>query len=108
MRKKNTKIELAQKNNTRVIYCNTPETQILIELVNSVDMLYKHIRKNAGVNKISSQDATERIKQFMFVANSIENFLCDTAKELNVENLVKKSFMLQNAEKLDKKQGEQE
>lgn len=100
MKNKNKKMELAQKNNTRIVYCNTAETQVLLELVNSVDMLYKHIRKNAGVN-IPSSNANEYITQFMFVANSIENFLLDVSSQLKVQNLVKRSFILQKAEELN-------
>ena len=103
MKNKNKKIELAQKNNTRVIFCNTPETQVLLELVNSADMLYKHIRKNAGVN-IPSKDANEHIKQFMFMANSIEKFLQDISLQLNVQNLVKRSQVLQRADELNSRE----
>ncbi len=45
MRKINTKMELAKKNNTRVVFCNVPETILMLELVNNIDKIYKHIRK---------------------------------------------------------------
>ena len=46
MRNKNKKLELAQKNNTRVIYCNVPETQIMLKPIKFILFVIISLQKN--------------------------------------------------------------
>lgn len=100
MRDKNQKLLLAQKNNTRVVYSNNPESQIMLDLASDVDKLYKYIRKNAGVN-IPIEKAELLRKQYIHIAMSIEGFLMNTSKELNLKNL-RGSFFLNQIIKQNK------
>jgi len=93
MRNINKKIDMAQKKNTRVVYCNTPEAQIMLDLASNIDKLYKHIRKNAGVS-ISPEKAELYRRQYVHVAMNLENFLKKTSADIGLGSM-KTSFFLE-------------
>jgi transcription initiation factor TFIIIB Brf1 subunit/transcription initiation factor TFIIB len=99
MRKINTKMELAKKNNTRVVFCNVPETILMLELVNNIDKIYKHIRKNSGF-EISIDKSEKHRKDFLFLAANIEKYLANLAEELNLQDF-KKSHVLQTVSHME-------
>ena len=104
MRKVNTKMELAKKNNTRVIFCNVPETTLMLELVNNIDKIYKHIRKNSGF-EISIDKSEKYRKNFLFLAANIEKYLSELADELNLNDF-KKSHILQSTSLMEENKRE--
>ncbi|MBD3843190.1 MAG: hypothetical protein IE909_15180 [Campylobacterales bacterium] len=101
MRKVSTKEDMAKKKNTRVVYCNTPEASVMLELASNADILYKHIRKNAGY-QFEMEKGIELQKRFLRLAMNIEMFLGQVAEELNMTNY-KKSNLLENVIKLEEK-----
>lgn len=93
MRDSKKKIRLAEKHNSRVTLCNAHETAMLLELAINTDKIYKHIRANSGV-KIPFEQAQKYSTDFQFIASSLESFLANIAKELNLPN-VRQSSVLQ-------------
>jgi hypothetical protein len=85
VRNKNKKMELAAKSNTRCVYCNTPETTVLLDIVQNVDKLYNYIRKNAG-GSVSAEKANKHRKSFLLLAMQIEKKIAEIAQDVNYHN----------------------
>jgi hypothetical protein len=92
MRNQNKKIELAAKKNTRVIFCNTPETKVVLDLAVNVDKLYQHIRKNTGLS-INAEAAERERKNFLLLAIQVEKKLESIAQEVGYNNFHQSVFI---------------
>ncbi len=94
MRNITKKIELAKKYNTKVIYCNVPETQILLHLASEIDKLYNFIRKNAGL-KIDAQSAELARRDFISSAKVLEDLIITKANEVDFKNISRSGLLAQ-------------
>ena len=101
MRDVNKKLKLAEEKNTRVVFCNVPETGIMIKLATDVDKVYKVIRKNSGVT-IDNEKAQKYLKEFLMAAYNLEEFLVSLSDELKIKNIQRSNILMQ----LTKAQGE--
>ncbi len=101
MRNTTKKVELAKKHNTKVIYCNVPETQILLHLSTEIDKLYNYIRKNAGL-KLSVEDAEIARLDFISAAKVMEDLIINKANQMDFKN-VNRSGLLSQVSNLSQK-----
>jgi hypothetical protein len=82
------KIELAKKNNTKVVYNNTPESMVILELQEKIDKLFKFANRNSGI-KIPMDTVLEGKKDFLFMTTSLEQYLEDFAAQIGYKNFKK-------------------
>ncbi|MEA3373611.1 MAG: hypothetical protein U9Q62_07985, partial [Campylobacterota bacterium] len=48
-KKPNKKLHKASQKNSKVVFCNTHESQAMVDLSISVDKLFRHVRNKMGV-----------------------------------------------------------
>ncbi len=100
--KKGKKIEMAQESNTRVIYCNAPETEIFLKLAAEMDKLFFHLRSVVGA-QMTFEEFFEYRNGALTIASATEEFILESAKELKLSN-ISKSLMLSQIMNLESKE----
>ena len=89
MNKKEQKIKLLEKENAKVIICNTPEAKMFAELIPNIDKAYRYLRNNVGSEKVGLDYFDEKRKDILYFMEKINDFVQNIADEKELKNINK-------------------
>ena len=89
MNNKEKKAKLLEKENAKVIICNTPEAKMFAELIPNIDKVYKYLRNNVGSEKVGSDYFDEKRKDILYFMDKLNDFVQSIADEKDLKNINK-------------------
>lgn len=87
--KKDKRLQLLEKENAKVIICNTPEASLFAELIPNIDKIYKFLRNNVGSEKVELEYFDEKRKDIIYMADKINEFIMKISEEKELKNINK-------------------
>lgn len=81
--------KLLEKENARVIICNTPEAKMIAELIPNIDKIYKFLRNNVGSEKVELEYFDEKRKDILYMVDKINEFIMKISEEKELKNINK-------------------
>lgn len=81
--------KLLEKENARVIICNTPEAKMFAELIPNIDKIYKFLRNNVGSEKVELEYFDEKRKDILYMVDKINEFIMKISEEKELKNINK-------------------
>ena len=88
MRNKSTKIELARRDNTVVLFSNTPETVVAYKVGMNIDKVFLYMRKNVETKEnLPMEKFIEKREAIIKKIEALNNELLLISQEYKIPNL---------------------
>lgn len=94
----NIKLKLAKLPDTKVVFINNVQSEIMLDITASINKMYKSLAKKSG-RGISHESFLKKQLEFLSLANNIEGYLDQISKEFNLD--YSKSIILKQCNKLN-------
>ena len=89
MNNRERKQKLLEKDNAKIMICNTPEAKMFAELIPNIDKVYKYLRNNVGSEKVALDYFDEKRKDILYFMEKIDDFVQNIAIEKDLKNINK-------------------